>query len=120
MNPGSGVPAVVPSAPFLIGELAGSSSLSQSWDSSIQNTPKNWSPDLGVMNGVNPSVEAVFNWHTCGSIVFPSQTALSPLGSSPTGEAEASWRATRQGITSWRLIETDGLGAACEIGRAHV
>ncbi len=27
--------------------------------------------------GVNPSVETVWNWHTCSSIVFPSQISSS-------------------------------------------
>jgi hypothetical protein len=30
--------------------------------------------------GVNPSVETVWNWHTCCSMVFPSQTYSSPSG----------------------------------------
>jgi hypothetical protein len=30
--------------------------------------------------GVNPSVETVWNWHTCRSMVFPSQTSSSLSG----------------------------------------
>jgi integrase len=30
--------------------------------------------------GVNPSVETVWNWHTCSSMIFPSQTSSSPSG----------------------------------------
>ena len=40
--------------------------------------------------GVNPSVETVWNWHTCGSMVFPSQTSSSLSGWRSAGEAEAS------------------------------
>jgi hypothetical protein len=32
---------------------------------------------LAHRSGVNPSVETVWNWHTCGSIVFPSQISSS-------------------------------------------
>jgi hypothetical protein len=28
-------------------------------------------------HGVNPSAETVWNWHTCSSIVFPSQNSSS-------------------------------------------
>jgi len=31
-------------------------------------------------DGVNPSVETVWCWHTCRSMVFPSQTFCSPSG----------------------------------------
>ena len=46
----------------------------------------------GAQNcGVNPSVETVWNWHTCGSMVFPSHSSSSLSG----------WHlATRRGITS--------------------
>ena len=30
--------------------------------------------------GVNPFVETVWNWHTCCSMVFPSQAFCSPSG----------------------------------------
>jgi hypothetical protein len=45
---------------------------------------------LAHLYGVNPSVETFWNWHTCGSMVFPSQTFSSPLGSRSAGKAEAS------------------------------
>src|SRR5260370_21526106 len=40
--------------------------------------------------GVNPSVETVWNWHTCGSMVFPSHSSSSLSGWPSAGEAEAS------------------------------
>ena len=37
---------------------------------------QNWAQSIGV----NPSVETVWNWHTCSSMIFPSQTSSSPSG----------------------------------------
>jgi hypothetical protein len=39
---------------------------------------------------VNPSVETVWNWHRCGSMVFPSQASSLASGWCSAGEAEAS------------------------------
>ncbi len=36
--------------------------------------------NLAQSNGVNPSVETIWNWHTCRSMIFPSQTCSSPSG----------------------------------------
>ncbi len=41
-------------------------------------------------HGVNPSVETVWNWHTCRSMVFPSHSSFSLSGWRSAGEAEAS------------------------------
>jgi hypothetical protein len=32
------------------------------------------------LHGVNPSVETVWNWHTCSLMIFPSQTSSSLSG----------------------------------------
>src|SRR5579863_6938246 len=40
-------------------------------------------------SGVNPSVETICSWHTCRSLIFPSQTTSSPSELSSVGEAEA-------------------------------
>ena len=47
---------------------------------------QNWAQSVGV----NPSVETIWNWHTCRSMIFPSQTSSSPSGWRSAGEAEAS------------------------------
>jgi hypothetical protein len=47
-----------------------------------QPVPKagSFSAVLAQFDGVNPSVETVWNWHTCSSMIFPSQTSSSPSG----------------------------------------
>jgi hypothetical protein len=49
-----------------------------------------WAQKLAHSGGVNPSVETVWNWHTCGSMVFPSHSFSSLSGLPSAGEAEAS------------------------------
>jgi hypothetical protein len=41
------------------------------------------------LDGVTPSVETNGCWHTCRSLIFPSQTISFPPESSSAGEAEA-------------------------------
>jgi len=49
-----------------------------------------WAQYWAQSDGVNPSVETVWNWHTCGSMVFPSHSSSSLSGWPSAGEAEAS------------------------------
>jgi integrase len=42
----------------------------------VPGVAQNWAQFFGV----NPSVETVWNWHTCSSMIFPSQTSSSPSG----------------------------------------
>jgi len=66
--------------------------------------------------GVNPSVETVRNWHTCRAINLLLKLALllqNLVGWRSGGEL--CWRATRQGIASWRLIVTDGRGSGLRV-----
>jgi len=53
---------------------------------SVGSAAQNWAQSPGV----NPSVETVWNWHTCGSMVFPSHSFSSLSGLPSAGEAEAS------------------------------
>jgi hypothetical protein len=45
---------------------------------------QNWAQ----LSGVNPSVETIFDWHTCRSMDFPIQTTSSSPEWSSVGEAE--------------------------------
>jgi hypothetical protein len=49
-----------------------------------------WAQNWAQFLEVNPSVETVWNWHTCGSMVFPSHSFSSLSGLPSAGEAEAS------------------------------
>ena len=49
-----------------------------------------WAQNGAHRCGVNPSVETVWNWHTCSLMVFPSHSFSSLSGWHSAGEAEAS------------------------------
>jgi hypothetical protein len=49
-----------------------------------------WAQNWAHPRGVNPSVETVWNWHTCSLMVFPSHSFSSLSGWHSAGEAEAS------------------------------